>query len=119
MNGNWPLEITFENLDQMPPGLYLDIRDKASYLAGHHPRFMHAPLDQIGLWSKQLDRSRPIYLVCDHGDRAKAVALKLREREFYSLGQSKVPKFSISTDVVDFFYVNFFKIFRCICCMPL
>ena len=41
------------------------------------------------------------------------------EREFYSLGQSKVPKFSISTDVVDFFYVNFFKIFRCICCMLL
>ncbi len=82
MNGNWPLEITFENLDQMPPGLYLDIRDKASYLAGHHPRFMHAPLDRIGLWSKQLDRSRPIYLVCEHGDRAKAVALKLREQGY-------------------------------------
>ena len=42
-----------------------------------------------------------------------------RHREFYSLGQSKVPKFSISTDVVDFFYFNFFKIFRCICCMLL
>ena len=40
-------------------------------------------------------------------------------REFYSLGQSKVPKFSISTDVVDFFYVNFFKFFRCMCCMLL
>ena len=41
------------------------------------------------------------------------------KREFYSLKQYRSSKISNSTDVVDFFYVNFFNFFRCICCMLL
>lgn len=82
MNGNMPLEIPFEKLNQLPSGLYLDIRDPLAYQAGHHPWFQNAPLDKISVWSQKLNPRIPIYLVCSHGETAKDIAISLRQKGY-------------------------------------
>ncbi len=60
----------------------LDVRGNDEYAAGHLRQAKHIPVDQIEARAGELDKSRPVLVVCQTGMRARRGAAQLRRAGF-------------------------------------
>ncbi|WP_404386469.1 rhodanese-like domain-containing protein [Knoellia locipacati] len=51
----------------------IDVREPREYVAGHIPGSLLVPLTQLSSRLGELDRSRPVYVVCESGNRSSAM----------------------------------------------
>ncbi len=51
----------------------IDVREPAEYVAGHVPGATPVPMGQLPSRLGELDRSRPVYVVCASGNRSAAM----------------------------------------------
>ncbi len=52
----------------------IDVREPAEYVGGHVPGAVLAPMSQLPSHTAELDRSRPVYVICASGNRSGAMA---------------------------------------------
>ncbi|HET7477038.1 MAG TPA: rhodanese-like domain-containing protein [Dermatophilaceae bacterium] len=52
----------------------VDVREPAEYVDGHIPGAMLVPMGQLPSRLSELDRARPVYVVCASGNRSSAMA---------------------------------------------
>ncbi len=52
----------------------IDVREPAEYVSGHVPGAVLAPMSQLSRHTADLDRSRPVYVICASGNRSGAMA---------------------------------------------
>jgi phage shock protein E len=66
----------------------LDVRTPQEYAAGHVPRAINVPFNEVGRRVGELDalRERPLVIYCGHGPRAWIAGLALRRRRFRHIG---------------------------------
>jgi hydroxyacylglutathione hydrolase len=60
----------------------VDVRRPAEHAAGHVPQALSLPLDRLAAECGQLDRSRPVAVICAGGYRSSAAASLLRRLGF-------------------------------------
>lgn len=60
----------------------IDIREKYEYDDLHIKNFIHIPYEDILSSLYLLSKDKPIYIICQHGNRAKIIAQKLRELNY-------------------------------------
>ena len=56
----------------------VDVREPGEYAAGHVPGATLMPMGQMSSRLAELDKSRPVYLVCASGNRSAAMTDLLR-----------------------------------------
>ena len=56
----------------------VDVREPGEYVAGHVPGATLIPMGQLPSRLEELDKSRPVYLVCASGNRSAAMTDLLR-----------------------------------------
>ncbi|TAM82369.1 MAG: rhodanese-like domain-containing protein [Jatrophihabitans sp.] len=56
----------------------IDVREPAEYVAGHVPGASLVPLAQVPRHTGDLDRSRPVYVICATGNRSLSATGLLR-----------------------------------------
>jgi rhodanese-related sulfurtransferase len=60
---------------EVPPGAFLlDVREYEEWDAGHVPGAVHIPLGELGARYTELDRNRPLYVICRSGHRSAHAA---------------------------------------------
>lgn len=60
---------------EVPAGAYLlDVREYEEWDAGHVPGAVHIPLGELGARHTELDRDRPLYVICRSGHRSAHAA---------------------------------------------
>jgi rhodanese-related sulfurtransferase len=64
--------------DLLPDALALDVREPYEYEAGHIEGSVHIPIGQIQTRWEELDKDRPLVVVCQIGQRSDLVAGFLR-----------------------------------------
>lgn len=52
----------------------VDVREPHEYVSGHVPGAQLVPMGQLAARAGELDRSRPVYVICASGNRSKAMA---------------------------------------------
>ncbi|EWT03882.1 sulfurtransferase [Intrasporangium chromatireducens Q5-1] len=52
----------------------VDVREPGEYVAGHVPGAVLMPMGQLPSRVAELDRSRPVYVICASGNRSRAMA---------------------------------------------
>jgi rhodanese-related sulfurtransferase len=72
-------------LDSEPPVL-LDVREQWEYETVHLPGSVHIPMTQIPQRQAELDRNRPIVVICHHGMRSQQVADFLERKGVTDVG---------------------------------
>ena len=73
-------EIAVDRLarEQAGGATVVDVREPGEYVAGHVPGTTLIPMGQLSSRLAELDRSRPVYLVCASGNRSAAMTDLLR-----------------------------------------
>ncbi len=73
-------EISVDRLarEQSAGATVVDVREPDEYVAGHVPGTTSIPMGQLSSRLTELDRSRPVYLVCASGNRSAAMTDFLR-----------------------------------------
>ena len=73
-------EIAVDRLarEQSGGATVVDVREPGEYAAGHVPGTTLIPMGQLSSRLGELDKSRPVYLVCASGNRSAAVTDLLR-----------------------------------------
>jgi len=73
-------EIAVDRLarEQAGDATVVDVREPGEYVAGHVPGTTLIPMGQLSSRLAELDRSRPVYLVCASGNRSAAMTDLLR-----------------------------------------
>jgi rhodanese-related sulfurtransferase len=68
-------EIDIEKLDTSSAqhATVIDVREPGEYVAGHVPGATLVPMGQLTSRLGELDRSRPVYVVCASGNRSAAM----------------------------------------------
>lgn len=68
-------------------GVVVDIREKAEFKTGHIVDSINIPHNQLSKHISELDKykSRPVILVCKHGQHAGGVSKQLKEAGFESV----------------------------------
>jgi rhodanese-related sulfurtransferase len=61
----------------------LDVRTRAEFSSGSHPKAINIPLDQLEARIKELDRNRPLLVCCESGSRS-GVAVAILKKAGYS-----------------------------------
>ena len=61
---------------------FIDVRSKAAYDAGHAYRARNIPFDELSTSFDKLEKSEPIYLICQSGATSKKAAEMLVEAGF-------------------------------------
>ncbi|WP_104106774.1 rhodanese-like domain-containing protein [Nocardioides sp. 616] len=51
----------------------IDVRERSEYVEGHVPGAALVPMGQLASRLGELDRSRPVYVVCASGNRSAAM----------------------------------------------
>src|SRR5260370_37675014 len=65
---------------EVPAGAFLlDVREDEEWDAGHAPEAVHIPLGDLGARYTELDRDRPLYVICRAGNRSARAAHALAE----------------------------------------
>ena len=60
---------------EVPAGAYLlDVREYEEWDAGHVAGAVHIPLGELGARYTELDRDRPLYVICRSGHRSDHAA---------------------------------------------
>jgi len=60
---------------KVPVGAYLlDVREAEEWDAGHVPGAVHIPLGELGRRYTELERDRPLYVICRSGIRSDHAA---------------------------------------------
>lgn len=54
-------------------GVTVDVREKMEYAYGHVPGAVLIPMGQLASRLGELDRSRPVHVICATGNRSKAM----------------------------------------------
>jgi len=77
-------EITIEQLaTALEEGAALvDVREVAEYREGHVPGAVNIPMGRLTSRLDELDRSRPVYVVCASGNRSSAMTDALTSAGF-------------------------------------
>ncbi|MGD8151217.1 rhodanese-like domain-containing protein [Ornithinimicrobium sp. Y1694] len=52
----------------------IDVREPAKYVGGHVPGAVSIPMGRLPSRTSELDRSRPVYVICASGGRSGAMA---------------------------------------------
>lgn len=60
----------------------LDVRELVEWSAGHDPVGVHMPMARVPLDLGQLDRARPVLVICRSGNRSLTSAAQLRRAGF-------------------------------------
>ena len=60
----------------------IDVREPGEYVDGHVPGAVLMPMGQLPSRSAELERSRPVYVICASGSRSSAMADFLRHAGF-------------------------------------
>ena len=60
----------------------VDVREPGEYIQGHVPGAVLIPMGQLPTRMTELDRSRPVYVVCASGNRSSAMTGLLRSNGF-------------------------------------
>ena len=60
----------------------IDVREPGEYVGGHIPGAVLMPMGLLPSRAGELDRSRPLYVICASGNRSKAMADYLRNTGF-------------------------------------
>jgi rhodanese-related sulfurtransferase len=58
-------------------GLVLDVREHDEWDAGHIPGAVHIPLGELGARYTELERGRPLFVICRSGNRSAYAARAL------------------------------------------
>ena len=61
---------------------FIDVRTKEEYAGGHAPNAVNFPLDTLASDLGKLDKSKPVYVICQSGRRSKEGAKILSEAGF-------------------------------------
>jgi rhodanese-related sulfurtransferase len=56
----------------------IDVREPGEYVGGHVPGAVLVPMGQLPARVGELDRHRPVYIICATGNRSSAMADYLR-----------------------------------------
>jgi rhodanese-related sulfurtransferase len=59
---------------QRAEGLTVDVRERVEYAGGHVPGAVWIPMGQLASRLGELDRMRPVHVICATGNRSKAMA---------------------------------------------
>ena len=65
-----------------PSGTVIDVREPREYAVGHVCGAVLIPMGQLTARMKELDRSRPVYVICATGNRSLAMADLLHRAGF-------------------------------------
>lgn len=60
----------------------VDVREPGEYVGGHVPGAVLMPMGQLPSRTGELDRSRPVYVICASGNRSGAMTDYLRHAGF-------------------------------------
>ena len=60
----------------------LDVREPMEYVEAHVPGVQFVPMSQLAARVGELDRERPVYVICASGNRSLAVADFLKAQGF-------------------------------------
>jgi rhodanese-related sulfurtransferase len=60
----------------------VDVRSKAEFKAGSHPKSINIPLDELEKNLKKLDATRPVLVCCASGSRSGAAVSILKGKGF-------------------------------------
>jgi len=63
----------------------IDVREPHEYRAGHVPGATSIPVDQVPLHLPTIRRRRPVYLICESGNRSARVAEYLASHGYDAL----------------------------------
>lgn len=55
-------------------GVTVDVRERTEYAYGHVPGALWIPMGQLASRLGELDRSKPVHVICATGNRSKAMA---------------------------------------------
>ena len=58
---------------------FVDVRTTEEYAGGHASRAINIPLDTLAANLDKLEKSEPVYLICESGNRSKKAAVLLKE----------------------------------------
>ena len=61
---------------------FIDVRTDAEYKGGHAPKAVNFPLDTLEQDLTKLDRSKPVYVICETGRRSQIGAETLQKNGF-------------------------------------
>jgi rhodanese-related sulfurtransferase len=57
----------------------LDVREPGEWDAGHVPGALHIPLQELGVRHPEIERDRPVYVICRTGARSDYAARALAQ----------------------------------------
>ena len=60
----------------------IDVREPGEYVSGHVPGARLIPMGQLPARMHEIDRHRPVHLVCATGNRSKSMATLLERNGF-------------------------------------
>ncbi len=60
----------------------IDVREPGEYVGGHVPGAVLVPMGQLPSRVAELDRSRPVFVICASGNRSRAMADYLERAGF-------------------------------------
>lgn len=67
-------ELAAELAEEMPSrATIVDVREREEYVAGRVPGVVSIPMGQLAHRVHELDRSRPLYVICASGNRSSAM----------------------------------------------
>jgi rhodanese-related sulfurtransferase len=64
---------------------FIDVRSEAEFSDGHAVKVVNFPLDKIEPDFAKLDKSKPVYLICQSGRRSQKAAEILEQKGFNEL----------------------------------
>ena len=65
-----------------PYSQFVDVRTADEYAGGHAARAINIPLDELGSAAGRLEKSEPVYLICETGNRSEQAAAVLKAAGF-------------------------------------
>jgi rhodanese-related sulfurtransferase len=63
-------------------GTVVDVRERAEFASGHVPSARLIPMTHLASRMPELDRTRPVYVICATGNRSLAMSDLLRGADF-------------------------------------
>ncbi len=64
---------------------FIDVRMDSEFKGGHAPKAVNMPLDSLEQTLAQLDKSKPVYLICQTGRRSQIGAEILQKNGFKTI----------------------------------